>query len=777
MEINRIELHFSIKKFLLLAAVLCIVVYVFFFSSSMYGLLNPILLTLLSICLIIFPGKTRLRLTIPAFFFLAVLSATSLHSIDPRRSFSEISQLAIGFLIIFAVADLISHGMPDILLVDSLLIVGSILMIPSWIIVFSQYQNWLTVSPGEWIPGISYRLYNGNFIAAYCSILLMLALSRLMRTGNITSKILIILFCLSNLGLIYLSSSRGTWVGILVSLVFIALIQRRCLFDLWSRLNRIKKYFILCLLASGTILVAFMIWFYFTNLAINPTHGSGTNRAAYWAPAWQAFLKSPWFGNGFGTFASFFMQSKSTPPSNIFLHAHNTYLDILSGGGIVGFLAFIGLLIGFVLTFRKSVQNYNGNNQAILIGTAAALVTFLAQSLFAAVYRMSFASLSLCLALGAAFGKQKLQDSQRSFYVSSFGVVIAILAWVNLWQVTPLAKGVQAANKGDYQAAAGFFQEAVRRDSTLVITHQQFGLAESMLSAQGDEDALQLAIHAFERVVQLDPYWSMNHANLGALYMDAGNLDAAAKEFEEAYNLAPDWGLYTLNLGVAEEARGNPIKARDAYIRSLSLEPSWSTDDFWQASPLRKDVLASVKLASPEENSRSVRLTKEQVLHQAYAAPIIILANQEIELGRLDEADKLLKVSDMAFFRGFQDRLELSWSQASLLAAYGNYQEASQRGQKVLSDFQSKGVYGQQSGFGKSLYADGVFHVPSMDFELVPQLTVIHLPTPWDERMAQLANWYSRAGDVVTSQAIYTKLAQLRSDIGQLDAIDTPKSN
>ncbi len=52
--------------------------------------------------------------------------------------------------------------------------------------------------------------------------------------------------------------------------------------------------------------------------------------------AFRSFIDQPFFGSGLYTMGNKLLQYRSVPPSSIFVHAHNIYLNILGELGIVG---------------------------------------------------------------------------------------------------------------------------------------------------------------------------------------------------------------------------------------------------------------------------------------------------------------------------------------------------------------------------------------------------------------------------------------------------------
>jgi O-antigen ligase len=77
--------------------------------------------------------------------------------------------------------------------------------------------------------------------------------------------------------------------------------------------------------------------------------GSLQRRASYIRVAWESVKRDPFLGSGPGTFAYRYAESKYAPAfaENAMDYnraAHNTYLEILVGQGVLGLTAFFWLL-------------------------------------------------------------------------------------------------------------------------------------------------------------------------------------------------------------------------------------------------------------------------------------------------------------------------------------------------------------------------------------------------------------------------------------------------
>ncbi|MEH0019287.1 MAG: O-antigen ligase family protein [Desulfobacter sp.] len=83
-------------------------------------------------------------------------------------------------------------------------------------------------------------------------------------------------------------------------------------------------------------------------------------RAAYIRVGMDAFYKNPILGSGTSTFPQIWLESRETLFFKIQERgAHNTYLDILVGAGLLGLFVFFGLLSRVARDFITAIRNYD----------------------------------------------------------------------------------------------------------------------------------------------------------------------------------------------------------------------------------------------------------------------------------------------------------------------------------------------------------------------------------------------------------------------------------
>ena len=253
------------------------------------------------------------------------------------------------------------------------------------------------------------------------------------------------------------------------------------------------------------------------------------------------------------------MQQQSIPPSPLYLFSHNIYLDLLSGSGVIGLAAFLVMIVCLVFGLFKRLRQTDGLERAAAMGALAALAAFLVHGMVDSVHHtIPTVAWVLGVVLGVGSGNSAEVHKTRRVSISwLLGLGLVAAGMINLWAEKPMHEGAIAGNSGYWQEAQEYFMEAARRDPGLATAYQQSGLVESKLAEDGHAGLMESAIANFEAAGAIDPYWGLNHANLGVLYGAQGDYDRAAAAMEKAVEAAPDSALYQLNRGVIYELMGN----------------------------------------------------------------------------------------------------------------------------------------------------------------------------------------------------------------------------
>ncbi|NPV77212.1 MAG: hypothetical protein HPY59_12675 [Anaerolineae bacterium] len=743
------------------SSLILILCYLLLFASTHNGLVNETVL-IISACLftiiggywLVFGFPRRHPLEWPLMAFIGILVITTLTSIDPRRSLSELWLIGISVLLFLATGDFIRRGLLDLLVLKAIFIVGAIIMAFAWLEGIRWYVNWFQIT-GVLLPGINYRLPLPNFFGVLLNLLLMFAGAIFFFQKGWLSRILLLVFILSDLGLIYLTSSRGGWLGTAAGLLCLSGLlvsqYRDKLINFWLRMRKNKA-----LVVSGATALVFFgaaVGVVLYRQALHPTHTSSIigARSYLWIPAWQSFLRSPWVGEGPFTYVSQYVKVHSVPPHEIFVYAHNLYLDVLSGSGILGIVALAWLIVSTAVYLHKKLPLSARSEKGVVLGAISALAAFLVHGLLDSVHHtIPTSAWTLAILLGIVI---RPGEKTKRFSILAILTWVGVigLSWINIWQNAPFEKGVRAANLGQIGEASAYFEEASRRDSGMAIVWQQLGLADSQLVYEGQKGFLERAIRAFEIVVQIDPDWAVHHANLAALYREDGNLPKARLEFEKAVQKAPLSAVFLLNLGEVAEDQEDYASAKNYFQKTLDLRPDWAEAYYWRASAIRQEVVKAWKSKQPEVDQPSTLALEQQLTaNPDVASSYISLAERYLEEGRAEEANSLLEKAQLTYIQSDEEYLELKWLQAASLAQRHEYAEAVKIGEDALNGIRYQGMYGPGS-YGKTMYPALMFRRVSMAADWVPQVRMIGFTDAWGLRLNQLASWYAALGDLERS--------------------------
>ncbi len=683
-------------------------------------------------------GLGRAPAAIAAFLVIGVLSA--LASLDPARSWSAWWQmLALGAVFLMA-ADLFAGPRRD-WVQNALLWAGGLAMLWAWLQVIGWYSSWLSLNPQAWLPEMPYRLQNPNQIALQLALLLVLAVMRF-ATGRPRARLWLAPYIVSDLALLFLSSSRGGWIGAAVGLIALAatLIGRAGLATWNGRLRmtlRTRPWVGIVGLLLGAVVIAGAGRVILKQLD-QPTRGG---RLEYWVPALETFAAHPWLGQGQATFAVSFMRSQTAPPAVVYNHAHSIYLNTLAESGVLGALGGLALIVGVGgCVWRRRTESDPAAASSFALGVAV-LALYLAHGVVENVAFDKGNVLVLVLLLASCLGVAAGSSSARSRWASTaitamLAAAALALGGYGIWRDDPAHRGAALADAGDWPGAADAYSEATRRDPASPAPWQQLALVEARLAAEIPDAPLAPAIAAMKRAVALDPNWPANALNLGALYRAAGDADTARYWLERAVAAAPLVPLYQVNLGSLLEDMGEADAASQAYAEALALAPEQSKAPFWRATALRQTALdrwQSQQPASPVD-------TGPVQLAAGLSDSFLLEAERAQAQGDLDRAEYWLGMADLGYWARSDARLRWAWRLAEVKAAHGDLVDALALADRLQALVAEPSSFGPGTA-GGAVYGTYVALRPTMQAELVPQVLDLTPTIDWPERSQAAESW------------------------------------
>lgn len=179
--------------------------------------------------------------------------------------------------------------------------------------------------------------------------------------------------------LFFLAKARGAWIGLGVSMVYIAFSKRK----LWIVL-------LLALVLSASILVKTEM----TSTIFST--GSLGDRFNMLGTSWQIFAKHPIIGNGLNTFFVNYKKYRNDEwKDKKGSYAHNCYLQMAADTGLVGLGGFLFLLISYFREVMRALKVIKDDfYRTALWGISIGVFAFLVHSFFDTnLYSLNLATL------------------------------------------------------------------------------------------------------------------------------------------------------------------------------------------------------------------------------------------------------------------------------------------------------------------------------------------------------------------------------------------------
>ena len=690
--------------------------------------------------------RITLPFKIPVLIWVGVYLLSAFNSIDPRRSLSQFLIMTTSLFLFYLAFDLVKKGWPVDLFSKGFIFVGSIITVAGLYNAFSWYQNWLAINPGVWIPFITYRPATANVLAPILNLTAILGIVFFYRTKGVGKKIFFAIITLAALFMLFLTSSRGGWLGAGAGLgfvmVMIGYLEKNKLVDIFIKIkaNKVLFGFLIISLLIAIGIAGYILY----NQAIHPTHGSIFNsRAVFWKTAWKVFIENPIVGQGPFTYGSAFLANQSVPPDQLWIHAHSSFMNLLAEMGILGVMALAYLAYSFL---RKFVKNFFVAIQQnlLMLPTTAFLLAYLVHSFFDSLHMEPALIWSLAIFLGASYAEkpdEKKQQTDQKTKRPWWVLILIAFVWFGIWTITPYYQAVELANQNQWQQAYQKFEQAVQRDPWNGLAHQQLALSAAVLAQQGDPSKLDVAIKALETTIQHEPSWALNHANLSALYLAKDDLQNAVSSAQEAVDLAPRAPLYQFNLGYLAELAGEEEQANQSYQQALNLNPGWATASFWEETLLRTAIRDDWKIENPGKPPPTLEEAKATLANNPHVSwAYNQLARVQLEQGDLDAAQQTLQNAGLAYVNSAADSIETQWLWSEFHAKSGNLEKAIETGNNAINRYNSYGVYGPGS-FGVLQYAPRVFRMNAMAMEIVLQMIILTEQTKIEEWGTIVNQW------------------------------------
>ncbi|MGL4649066.1 MAG: O-antigen ligase family protein, partial [Caldilineaceae bacterium] len=301
-------------------------------------------------------------------------------------------------------------------------------------------------------------------------------------------------------------------------------------------------------------------------LGLNAAGGAGGSAASR-VQLWQdtlPLLRDYWFtGSGLSPVAMIYATYSLLLHVPFLEHAHNLYLQVALEQGMVGLVAFVGLIVA-TLVRAPAAWGAADRTQRLLLAAGVASVTAMAvHGLFDAELYVSALAPLIFLSMVALQGSatlagrtQRTRGQLAAGYRTDFrwlGVTIALLLAL-LPLARPHARAAFAANLGAvaqsraeltaYLRPTGaerpFLQDAIRRSQSALLAP---------------------AVSFFNAALETDPANSTAHRRLGQIALAQGNLTVASEHLQAVVAVQPGDRVARQLLGELAALQNRPAEA------------------------------------------------------------------------------------------------------------------------------------------------------------------------------------------------------------------------
>lgn len=138
--------------------------------------------------------------------------------------------------------------------------------------------------------------------------------------------------------------------------------------------------------------------------------------------------------------------------------------------------------------------------------------------------------------------------------------------------------GLVAAREGRTDAARSHYKAAIDRAAAEPGERAKKGYPEAWYNLgllERDADAVDAAVAAYQKALELRPDYNAAQNNLGLALVDAGRLDEAEATYRALLARAPDSVAGFINLGKLMSARKRYPEAVEAYQKALAVRPGY----------------------------------------------------------------------------------------------------------------------------------------------------------------------------------------------------------
>jgi tetratricopeptide (TPR) repeat protein len=493
---------------------------------------------------------------------------------------------------------------------EGLIFAGLAYTLPDLVFVINKYISWWRISGMIFaappaairIPGTV--LAHHNLVAGFMSLVIPLVLLRIIRPTRVALRVFWGILVIYFLVILYFTGSRTGWLSLAAAIVIMCgllygpgiLRELKQMRQTGASRNFSKRRSLLLVLLVCCILLSLAL----VLLPGRFMHGTLEQRINIWRFAWDSFRQAPLMGNGAGQVSFLFAQRSEGIGGDEVFHAHNLWLQITAGAGLVGLILVVWaiyLLLRAGLSGWSSFPSGSSQKQSLsaYAGIGAALFV---ESLL----DFYFGFLPILLGIVIWIGLIYRLAGDRNFYrIRSRRAIILLLplfliffigAGYYLFGFQMYVKGRDAALSGDWDLAEEQLCQAASTNPQNPYYAFQCSLANAMLASKNnDHHRLEAALKIQKQALEKDPSWYLHWANLASYEWQLGQHQQAIEHLQRAIRDAPKREFLWLNLAWMEEQLGDHRAALEHYYIAYCLNPWYEQSLFFHNTQLRKQAL------------------------------------------------------------------------------------------------------------------------------------------------------------------------------------------
>jgi O-antigen ligase/tetratricopeptide (TPR) repeat protein len=245
---------------------------------------------------------------------------------------------------------------------------------------FFQLAGRITINQGG--VRVDGTLGNASYLGIYMVFHIFIAALLFFRFQKMWQKVLVSIVALLDLIILYHTATRGAILGLLggalVAFIFLALKSEKG--------DKIRKFALVSFVAIIVFVGLFIalkntsfvtkspVLSRFSTLSFSEIKTQG--RYFVWPMAIKGFVERPilgWGQEGFNFVFNKYYDPRMYNQEPWFDRAHNTYLDWLIAGGLLGFLCYISIIFFLLYYILKAKDNFlNKQDKAVLLGVLSA---------------------------------------------------------------------------------------------------------------------------------------------------------------------------------------------------------------------------------------------------------------------------------------------------------------------------------------------------------------------------------------------------------------------